>query len=73
MVYGLAQKDPNVTIEKTKENLVKNINKLTKQELDQFVLKMTYFINKSNEMPNGKLEEGEITKDFVGFLIRLFY
>lgn len=73
MVYALSQKDPDITIEQTKNNLVTNINRLTKQELDQFILQMTYFINKSNDAHDGKLEEGEVTKDFVGFLIRLFY
>ena len=73
MVYQLAQKDKDVTIESAKNNLMININKLTQQEVNNFVLQMTYFINKSNETPDGKLGEGEISKDFVGFLIRLFY
>ncbi|MEA1915619.1 MAG: hypothetical protein U9N30_09935 [Campylobacterota bacterium] len=69
----MTQKDHELNINDTKNKLVDNINKLTLQELDGFINQMAVFIDKSQQSADGKLQEGEVNKDFISFLIRLFY
>ncbi len=73
MVYMLVQKDNTININDTKNNLVTNINKLSAQELNNFVNQMAIFIDKSQQSSDGKLGEGEVQKEFISFLIKLFY
>ena len=71
MAYGIAQKEEIDSFE-VKSRFVENINRLTKQDVSYLVEQMTILIEKSVH-ENATIDDKTVEKDFVTFLIRLFY
>jgi len=71
MAYGIAQKEEIDSFE-VKTRLVENINRLTPQDVSYLVNQMTLLIEKSVH-ENATIDDKTVEKDFVTFLIRLFY
>jgi len=71
MAYGIAQKEEIDSFE-VKSRLVENMNRLTKQDVSYLVEQMTILIEKSVH-ENTTIDDKTVEKDFVTFLIRLFY
>lgn len=71
MAYGIAQKEEIDSFE-VKSRLVENINNLPKQDVSYLVNQMTMLIEKSVH-ENATIDDKTVEKDFVTFLIRLFY
>jgi len=71
MAYGIAQKEEIDSFE-VKSRLVESINRLTKQDVSYLVEQMTILTEKSVH-ENATIDDKTVEKDFVTFLIRLFY
>ena len=71
MAYGIAQKEEIDSFE-VKQRLVANINNLSEQDVSYLVNQMTILIEKSVH-ENETIDDKTVEKDFVTFLIRLFY
>ncbi len=71
MSYGIARKEGIDSFE-VKQRLVQNINTLTGQDVNYLVEQMTMLIEKSVH-DNETIDDKTVEKDFVTFLIRLFY
>ena len=71
MAYGIAQKEELDSYE-VKQRLVKNINKLAPQDLNYLVQQMSILIDKSVNQ-NESIDDNNVEKDFVSFLIKLYY
>jgi len=71
MAYGIAQKEEIDSFE-VKQRLVENINKLTPQDVSYLTNQMSELIEKSVHHDE-TIDDKTVEKDFVTFLIRLFY
>jgi hypothetical protein len=71
MAYGIAQKEEVDSLE-VKQRLVQNINRLTEQDVVYLINQMTLLIEKSVHH-NETIDDKTVEKDFVTFLIKLFY
>ena len=71
MAFGIAQKEELDSYE-VKQKLVENINKLTAQDLAYLELQMNNLIEKSVH-DNETIDDNNVEKDFISFLIRLYY
>lgn len=71
MAYGIAQKENTDSFE-TKQKLVSNINKLSPSDINYLVNQMSILIDKSVNQ-NETLDDQTVEKDFISFLIRLYY
>lgn len=71
MAYGIAQKEEIDSLE-VKQRLVKNINILSQEDVNYLVNQLTMLIEKSVHH-NETIDDKTVEKDFVTFLIRLFY
>lgn len=71
MAFGISQKESIDSFE-VKQRLVKNINTLSPQDVSYLVDQLTMLIEKSVH-ENETIDDKTVEKDFVTFLIRLFY
>ena len=71
MAYGIAQKEGMDSFD-VKQKLVKNINKLTKNDVDYLIAQVSILIDRS--VNNGEaITDENVEKDFISFLIKLYY
>jgi hypothetical protein len=71
MAFGIAQKEELDSFE-VKKKLVTNVNKLSLKEIEYLILQMDMLIEKSVH-ENETIDDNNVEKDFVSFLIRLYY
>ena len=71
MAYGIAQKEGLDSFD-VKQKLVLNINKLTPQNIDYLINELGKLIDKSVHQDE-EINDKNVEKDFVTFLIRLYY
>ena len=71
MAFGISQKEDTDAYD-VKQTLVANINKLSPQDLAYLVDQMSILINKSVH-ENEEISDKNVDKNFVSFLIRLYY
>ncbi len=71
MAFGIAQKEDLDSFE-VKQKLVANINKLGSADMKYLVDQMSMLIEKSSQ-DNETISDKNVDKEFVTFLIRLFY
>jgi len=71
MAFGISVKEDTDAYD-VKQTLVANINKLSPQDLAYLVDQMSILINKSVH-ENEEISDKNVDKDFVSFLIRLYY
>lgn len=71
MAFGIAQKEGLDSYE-IKQNLVTNINKLSPNDINYLIEQMSILIDKSVHQ-NESIDDKNVEKDFVTFLIRLYY
>lgn len=71
MAFGIAQKEDLDSFE-VKQKLVANINKLSSQDMKYLIDQMSMLIEKSAQ-ENETISDKNVEKDFISFLIRLFY
>jgi len=71
MAFGIAQKEDLDSFE-VKQKLVANINKLGSTDMKYLVDQMSMLIEKSSQ-DNETISDKNVDKEFVTFLIRLFY
>ena len=71
IAFGIAQKE-NLDSFEVKQKLVANINKLSAGDMKYLVDQMSMLIEISTQ-ENEPISDKNVEKDFVSFLIRLFY
>ena len=71
MAYGIAQKE-NIDSFDVKQKLVANINRLTPSDIDYLTTQMSILIDKSVN-DEETISDENVEKDFITFLIRLYY
>jgi hypothetical protein len=71
MAFGIAQKEDLDSFE-MKQKLVINVNKLSDADMKYLVDQMSMLIEKSAQ-DNEIISDKNVEKNFVSFLIRLFY
>lgn len=71
MAFGIAQKE-NMDSFEVKQKLVTNINRLGDADLKYLINEMSMLIEKSVH-ENQTIDDKVVQRDFVSFLIRLFY
>jgi len=71
MAFGIAQKENTDSFD-IKQKLVANINKLTPSDIDYLINQMSILIDKSVNNEETITDEN-VEKDFISFLIRLYY
>lgn len=71
MAYGIAKQEELDSYE-VKQKLIKNINKLAPQDLNYLVNQMSLLIDKSVNQ-NEAIDDNTVEKDFISFLIKLYY
>ena len=71
MAFGIAQKEELDSFE-VKQKLVTNVNKLSPADLKYLELQMDILIHKSVQ-DNETIDDNNVEKDFISFLIRLYY
>ena len=71
MALGIANKE-NFNVMEVKKRMVDKINNLSDQEAYYLISNMATLIHKSTQ-ENKKIDANEIKKDFVSFLVRLYY
>lgn len=71
IIHGLAQKEEDYTASQFKENFVRNLGNLTQDQLNYFVGNMMTLIAISDSAPQD--EKLDVDKNFISFLIKLFY
>jgi ABC-type bacteriocin/lantibiotic exporter with double-glycine peptidase domain len=71
MAFGIAQKEDKDAYE-IKQKLVANINKLAPADLDYLITQMSMLIEKSVH-ENEEISDKNVDKNFISFLIRLYY
>lgn len=71
IAFGIAQKEGFDSFE-VKQTFVGNVNKLSDAELAYLIDQMSILIEKSSQN-NEEINDKNVEKDFVTFLIRLFY
>ena len=71
MAFGIAQKEDTDSFD-VKQKLVANINKLSPKDIDYLTNQMSILLDKSinNEET---ISDKNVEKDFITFLIRLYY
>jgi hypothetical protein len=71
MAFGIAQKEDLDSFE-VKQKLVVNVNRLSGPDMKYLVDQMSMLIEKSSQ-ENETISDKNVDKEFVSFLIRLFY
>jgi len=71
MAFGIAQKEELDSYE-VKQNLVSNINKLGSADMQYLIDQISMLIEKSVQ-ENEPISDKNVEKEFISFLIRLFY
>jgi hypothetical protein len=71
MAFGIAQKE-ELDAYDIKQKLVTNINKLSSRDLAYLEEQMDLLIHKSVH-ENESIDDNNVEKDFITFLIRLYY
>ena len=71
MAFGIAQKE-ELDSYSVKQKLVININKLSAQDVKYLEEQMDLLIHKSVH-ENESIDDNNVEKDFITFLIRLYY
>ena len=71
MAFGIAQKEGLDSYE-IKQKLVANINKLSPQDVEYLETELEKLIHKSVH-ENETIDDNNVEKNFVTFLIRLYY
>ena len=71
MAFGIAQKEEMDAYD-VKQKLVANINKLAPLDLEYLTTQMSILIGKSVH-ENEEISDKNVDKEFVSFLIRLYY
>jgi len=71
MAFGISVKE-NLDAYDVKQTLVTNINKLAPADIDYLIKQMSMLIEKSVH-ENEEISDKNVDKDFVSFLIRLYY
>ena len=71
MAYGISQKEDTDAFS-VKQKLVKNIDKLMPKDVEYLEEQMSILINKSVHDVE-EISDKNVDKDFVTFLIRLYY
>ncbi len=71
MALGIATKE-ELDVMIVKEKMVKNINKLTSERAEFLVGSMTILIHKSTQ-DEEKIDDTNTQKEFISFLISLYY
>ncbi len=71
MAFGIAQKEELDSYE-VKQKMVANINKLSSKDLEYLESQLDLLIHKSLH-ENETIDDNNVEKDFVTFLIRLYY
>ena len=71
MAFGIASKEQLDSYE-VKQKLVENINKLSPQDVTYLESQMDLLIQKSVH-DNETIDDNNVEKDFISFLIRLYY
>lgn len=67
--YGIATKE-NLDNFDVKQKLVNNINRLLEKDVEYLVEQISLLIDKSD---NEDITENNVEKDFISFLIKLYY
>ncbi|MGB3751263.1 MAG: hypothetical protein WA945_06810 [Arcobacteraceae bacterium] len=71
MAFGIAQKEELDSYE-VKQKLVENINKLSTEDFDYLQSQMEMLVQKSVQ-ESEEIDDKNVEKSFVSFLIRLYY
>jgi len=71
MAFGIAQKEELEAYE-VKQKLVTNVNKLAPQDLEYLKSQMELLIHRSVQ-EDEEINDNNVEKDFISFLIRLYY
>jgi len=71
MAFGIAQKEGFDSFE-VKQKLVKNVNKLSSADLQYLQEQMELLVHRSVQ-ENETIDDSNVEKDFITFLIRLYY
>ena len=71
MAFGIAQKEDTDAYD-IKQKLVANINKLSPADLEYLTTQISMLIEKSVH-ENEEISDQNVDKNFVSFLIRLYY
>ena len=71
MAYGIAQKE-NLDSMNLKIKMVNNINKLSQKDAEYLVGNMAVLIDKSTQQ-NETIDDKNTQREFISFLIRLYY
>ena len=71
MAYGIAVKEELDSFN-VKQKLVSNINKLAVADIEYLIEQLSLLIDKSVHQEE-TIDESNVDKDFITFLIRLYY
>lgn len=71
MAFGISQKEGLDSFE-VKQKLIENVNKLSPADLNYLISQMSILIDKSVNQ-NETIDDKTVEKDFISFLIRLYY
>ncbi|RLA84073.1 MAG: hypothetical protein DRG78_02430 [Epsilonproteobacteria bacterium] len=71
MAFGISQKE-DMDAYDVKQKLVANINKLAPKDVEYLTTQMSILIDKSVH-ENEEISDKNVDKDFISFLIRLYY
>jgi len=71
MAFGIAQKE-NLDSFEVKQKMVSNINKLAPADIEYLKTQMSILVDKSVHN-NETIDDNNVDKDFISFLIRLYY
>ncbi len=71
MAFGISQKE-DMDAYDVKQKLVANINKLAPADVEYLTTQMSILIDKSVH-ENEEISDKNVDKDFISFLIRLYY
>jgi len=71
MAFGIAQKEQLDAYE-VKQKLVTNVNKLSAEDVKYLELELENLIHKSVQ-DNETIDDNNVEKNFITFLIRLYY
>jgi len=71
MAFGIAQKEGLDSYE-VKQKLVTNVNRLSAQDIEYLKQQLDNLIHKSVQ-ENETIDDSNVEKDFITFLIRLYY
>lgn len=71
MAFGIAQKEELDSYE-VKQKLVENVNKLSSEDVKYLELQLETLIHRSVQ-DNETIDDNNVEKNFITFLIRLYY